>query len=291
VAILLAIAPGAQAQTDPNKLEAKSHYEKATRLYDVGKYGESIQEYEAAYLLVEDPALLYNIGQAYRLWDRPEEAVRAYKNYLRKRPDASNRGDVEKRISELERIIEERRRASAPAPVVTAPVTVPPVAPEPPPAATVAPVTPLASSPAAPAPIVTPATAPANEPAIGAAVPPPATAGSRGRTVSYAFMGAGGASLLTSLVAGLYAHSQSQKIVDASNNKETYNPDWQSRGRAANTLAIVTGVSGLVLAGTGLYLFWTSTPNDHRASAGTRRTALYPVAGPGFAGAAASVDF
>jgi hypothetical protein len=104
-------------------------------------------------------------------------------------------------------------------------------------------------------------------------------------------MGVGGASLLTSIVVGLYARSQSQKIVDASNNKETYNPDWQSRGRAANTVAIVTGISGLVLAGTGLYLLWTSTPSDRRASAVARRTTLYPVAGPGFAGAAASVDF
>jgi tetratricopeptide (TPR) repeat protein len=294
------MSPRAQAQPDHTKQEAKSHYEKATRLYDVGKYGESIQEYEAAYLLIEDPALLYNIGQAYRLWDKPEEAVRAYKNYLRKRPDASNRGEVERRISDLERIIEERRRSMAPAPVMSAPAGVAPVGAEPLPASPVASVGPVAA-PAAPAggpdpspisaPVAVPATRPSAQPDIGTAPPSSSISRSGGRIVPYAFMGVGGASLLTSVVAGLYAHSQAQKVVNASNNYETYNPEWQSRGRAANTVAIVSGVSGLVLAGTGLYLLWTSTPREHAAWAGHKRTAILPVAGPGFAGAAALVDF
>lgn len=300
LAIVLAAAPRAQAQGDPNKQEAKAHYEKATRLYDVGKYGESIQEYEAAYLLVEDPALLYNIGQAYRLWDKPEEALRSYKNFLRKRPEASNRADVERRISELERTIDDRRHATSPPPVVTAPPPVPaasPAAPAVPPLAPVAPVSPVSPivAPAAPTAMPMAAAQPAAQPDITTPAPQPISgptsrSGSGGRIVSYAFMGVGGASLLTSMVAGLYAHSQAQKVVDASNNNATYDPDWQSRGKAANTLAIVTGISGLVLTGTGLYLLWTSSPSGSVAVA-PRRTSVFPVAGPGFAGAAASVDF
>ena len=104
----------ARAETDAEKKQqAKAHYELATRFYDVGKYGEAINEYEAAYLLTGDPALLYNIGQAYRLWDRPDDAIRVYKNYLRQRPDAVNRADVERKIADLEKTVEERHRSGA----------------------------------------------------------------------------------------------------------------------------------------------------------------------------------
>ncbi|HJX53638.1 MAG TPA: hypothetical protein VJ801_12800, partial [Polyangia bacterium] len=115
ILLLLAMAfsaATARAQSEgEKKQEAKEHYEKATRLYDLAKYGEAIKEYEAAYLLVADPNLLYNMGQAYRLWDKPEEAIRCYKNYLRNRADASNRADVEKKIAELERTVEDRRKS------------------------------------------------------------------------------------------------------------------------------------------------------------------------------------
>ena len=42
----------ARAQTEAQKAEAKDHYAKATRLYEVGKYGEAIEEYQKVYLLV-----------------------------------------------------------------------------------------------------------------------------------------------------------------------------------------------------------------------------------------------
>ena len=80
------VVRGAESDTE-KKQRAKEHYEIATRFYDVGKYGEAVKEYEEAYMLTGDAALLFNIGQAYRLWDRPEDAIRVYKNYLRQRPD------------------------------------------------------------------------------------------------------------------------------------------------------------------------------------------------------------
>jgi tetratricopeptide (TPR) repeat protein len=98
------------APTLPTQDAAKEHYEKATRFYELGKYGEAINEYEASYLLVADAELLYNIGQAYRLWERPDDAIRAYENYLRRRPDAVNRRDVETQIANLKRAVEERRQ-------------------------------------------------------------------------------------------------------------------------------------------------------------------------------------
>src|SRR5215470_4558508 len=66
--------------TDAQKREAKELNDKATRLYEVGKYGEAIEEYQKVYLLVDDPVLLYNIAQSYRLWGKPEDSARFYRN-------------------------------------------------------------------------------------------------------------------------------------------------------------------------------------------------------------------
>ena len=138
----LPLVPLAQAQevsrpslNEAQKQKTKEHYEKATRLYNVGKYQEAIAEYEAAYLVSADPVMLFNIAQCHRLNNQPDEAARFYKNYLRNAPGAPNRDDVERKIVEMERLSEERRRTNAPPVTPTPPPgpapTAPPVAPAP----------------------------------------------------------------------------------------------------------------------------------------------------------------
>lgn len=50
-----------------NLAAARQHYERGTTLYDLGKYIDAAHEYEAAFDAHSDPALLFKIGQAYRL--------------------------------------------------------------------------------------------------------------------------------------------------------------------------------------------------------------------------------
>src|SRR3954471_13384809 len=122
LAALVPLAARAEP-TEAQKREAKELNEKATRLYEVGRYGEHIEEYQKVYLLVEDPVLLYNIAQSYRLWGKPEDSARFYRNYLRRAPNAPNRADVEKKIADQEKLAEERRRSPV---VPTQPITTPP---------------------------------------------------------------------------------------------------------------------------------------------------------------------
>ena len=70
---------------------ARTHYQRATSLYDVGRFAEAAQEYEAAYQLKNDPALLFNLGQAYRYAGDFGRAIFAYRGYLRRVPQADNR--------------------------------------------------------------------------------------------------------------------------------------------------------------------------------------------------------
>lgn len=273
----------ARAQSDAEKKQqAKEHYEMANRFYDVGKYGDAIHEYEEAYLLVEDPALLFNIGQAYRLWDRPDDAIRSYKNYLRRRPDASNRADVERKIADLERTLDERRRAVGATPAPASATVIPP------PAA----VTPPASPPAPAGEALSPAAPPAVEPPpvasgvdVAAAPAEPPAAAHHPKWMAYALLGVGGAGILTSLIAGAVGASKAQKLKTASQNREQFDPAVESNGKAANSVAVASALVGLAAGGVGGYLLW------RWRGAASASVSVAPVAEPTYAGASALVTF
>ena len=120
--------------------EARGRYERGTAMFDLGKYLDAAHEYEAAYELKNDPALLFNIGQAYRQANDPAAALRAYRAYLRRSATPSNHAEVEARIAELEHVVDMERQAVARPPTEvlkpTAPASEPVPSAPPPEAAT-----------------------------------------------------------------------------------------------------------------------------------------------------------
>lgn len=116
--VLLAI--GGTANADDLQV-AREHFERGTRLYDLGQYADAAKEYEAAYKAKDDPALLFNCGQAYRGAAEPEKAIGFFKSFLRRMPDAPNRAEVEARIAELQRAVEIQRRSNSRPPQGTLP--------------------------------------------------------------------------------------------------------------------------------------------------------------------------
>lgn len=87
----------------PEEVEAaKKHTNQGKNLFQLGRYQEALKEYEAAYLTVPHPVLLFNIGQCHNKLGNKEAAVRSYKAYLRDSPTASNRNAVEREIEALE---------------------------------------------------------------------------------------------------------------------------------------------------------------------------------------------
>ena len=83
--------------------EAKAHSNRGTSMYNLGRFSEALSEYEAAYLAVQDPPFLFNIAQCHRKMGKNKEALESYRSYLRVAPEAPNRAEVQKHISELER--------------------------------------------------------------------------------------------------------------------------------------------------------------------------------------------
>src|SRR5450432_4231358 len=237
--------------TPQQKQEMKTLYERATRAYDVGKYNEAIEEYQKAYEIGGDPPMLYNIAQAYRLNDQPGEALRFYRRYLQRAPSARNREDVERKIADLEKSVEEKRKAQAAAtpPLVTAaPSPVGPPAPVPP----------------APAPGETGGTTPGTE-------PPPATGDGGSSTarkaVAWSFVGAGVLCGIGSLVEGLVVgRSKSNDVMNMSAAGAIYDPEIPHAGQVANNIQIGLGIAAGALGVTGVILLLTGGSSSSSSS-------------------------
>jgi hypothetical protein len=107
---------------------AKAHYNKASRLYDVGEYRQALEEFKAAHVAKPDPAFLFNIAQCHRQLGELELAVVMYKRFLATSAKAANRSEVERRVAELEATLAAQKNKSpegeAPAAVTAVPAAV-----------------------------------------------------------------------------------------------------------------------------------------------------------------------
>ena len=110
-ALIALLAGGADARhtrdgappSPEEKTKAREHYQKGLTHYDIKEYSDALAEFKNAYRVVQDPAFLFNIAQCYRKLGQDVEALDYYRNYLRRFPTAPNRGEVERRIQEIER--------------------------------------------------------------------------------------------------------------------------------------------------------------------------------------------
>src|SRR3954468_960022 len=113
------------AAADP----ARDHYERGLAKYNLAEFDAAIVEFKQSYELSKAPRLLFNIAQAYRLKKDYESALYFYNTYLRADPNPPNLDDVDAKIDEMKRALDEQHKQALtpPPPVVPPPVT-PPVA-------------------------------------------------------------------------------------------------------------------------------------------------------------------
>lgn len=109
-----AAAHAADGPSDADKAAARNHYEQGRRLYDRQRYLEAVPEFEQAYQLTGDPVFLYNVAQAYRLANRLDEAIHYYNTYLKRDPETPRRTEVERRLEELRRAKDPPNQVSEP---------------------------------------------------------------------------------------------------------------------------------------------------------------------------------
>lgn len=91
------------------------HARKANALAAAGKCKQAIPEYNAAFALLMDPALLFNRAECLRKLGLEDQALYDYRRFLKEMPDAPNRPVVESRIAALDP--EAKKPAAPPAKV------------------------------------------------------------------------------------------------------------------------------------------------------------------------------
>jgi tetratricopeptide (TPR) repeat protein len=272
--LLASPSPALAQMTQAQKDEVKLHYQRATRAYDLQKYQEAIDEYQKAYEISGDPPMLYNIAQAYRLADQPAEAVRYYRRFLQRMPNARNRDDVERKIADQEKLAEERRKSEPAAPSQ-------PTQTKPPPIVEVKPPSPVAPSVTSP-PVVSP-------------VPPAAEASHTGTVVGWCLIGAG---LIVDGVAAYEGYRAKQKADELTrdsmaNPPKTFDPSLETDGKNANVAAIALAIGGTAVAIAGAIVLISSggSSEPDKTTTPVARLSLTPWLSPGLVGGGARLQF
>ena len=144
--------------------DAKAHYQKATAHFAVGEYHDAALEYEEAFKLKQDPAILFNAAQSFRLAGDNQQALLLYNNIIKLYPSTQYAKDSKERIEKL-------AQSGTSPPAAAAAPTAPPAAAPPP----VTPIPPPAPVTAAPPPAIEPAAPPTGASATVISSPPPST--------------------------------------------------------------------------------------------------------------------
>jgi hypothetical protein len=251
LALLLLCLP-ATAHAD-ERSEALQHYEKGRRAFDLGAYEEAAAEYASAYRIRDDPALLYNLGQAQRLANHPVEALRSYRMFLIRVPDAANRDEVERKIAELQKLSAQ-----------------PKATPTPP------------SSGAAKAPVAASST-----PSLALTPPRPADNRQSARaktTAGGVLVGAGAAIAVGGVVCGVLAKRNSDSLSQLDRNMQPFNSSQERAGKTEQILeGVLSGVGAAAVVVGGALLIVGRREQ--------RRLAIAPSAGRGLVGAVVAGSF
>ena len=136
----VAVRP-ALAGDDAGIAQARQHFQRGKQLFDAGDYRAAMAEFAAADRAAPSPMLEFNIALCHERLGERAEAVRRYRLYLDRVPNATNRASVEAKIRTLEAEIAAEARpepgagAVGPGPVAPGPTPEQPPAgpaPEPP---------------------------------------------------------------------------------------------------------------------------------------------------------------
>jgi tetratricopeptide (TPR) repeat protein len=94
-------APSDEAAMEQRRAEAKSKYQEGAEAYSAGRFKDAVDLFLAADRLAPSAPLSFNIARAYEKLSDDAGALRWYRDYLRRNPDASNATAVRPLIAAL----------------------------------------------------------------------------------------------------------------------------------------------------------------------------------------------
>ena len=225
--VILSAATPTEAQP---RTEAKKLFESATRAYDMGQYEDAAATFRRVFELTGSAEVLFNIGQAYRLGKRYDEALLFYRSFLRRVPGAASRPDVERRITEIEEMVARQRHEAGAPPVGLSP-------------------SPPADAPAVDEPAHTPAVLPAPPVIVPAPLAPSsAPAARRARVAGYVLVAVAGVAAVSGGALLGVAEATAGSLEASARQHQPYDLAAQDRERLGQTQSNV-GLGLLIGAG------------------------------------------
>ncbi|MGE0546486.1 MAG: tetratricopeptide repeat protein [Kofleriaceae bacterium] len=101
--ICLGVVTASRAHAeDEATREAKRRYDRASKLFDLGRFADALPEFEAAYEAKPLPDFLFNIGQCQRNMGDYDAAIATFNKLLEAQPDDPRADGIRKLIDELE---------------------------------------------------------------------------------------------------------------------------------------------------------------------------------------------
>jgi tetratricopeptide (TPR) repeat protein len=100
--LLIGTACAAEPPRASGQLEqARRHFERGRALFNQGQYAAAREAFAASYRLSGMTDLLYNLARVSEKMDDLEAALRYYERYLKARPDAPDRRQIEQEMERL----------------------------------------------------------------------------------------------------------------------------------------------------------------------------------------------
>ncbi len=270
LSFVLPVALARSAEAQPAKKvggentteKVKRLYQEGTQHYNLSEFEEAVAAYREAYRLRPDAVFLFNIAQSYRMLKRYGQASQFYKSYLRVRPDASNRGEVERRIEEMDAAAKAENGGTAPPPppdigIVTPP---PPNGPVTPPSDNGQHVPPPIGDQGTPTGVVPDQASPGADAAQSDVVATASTddAARRKRMMPWLVAGAGGLLIVGGVVTGIMTsgiQSDLEKKCPTKMNCPSDVTDLQNSGKTMAAVTDVLLITGAVAAVSGV-VWW-----------------------------------
>ena len=95
-----AASPSAEAVAEARRSEARAKFDAGVRAFGERRYADAVQSFVEAEALAPSAPLSFNIARAFERLDNPAAALRWYRDYLRRSPQAPNAAEVQARVSE-----------------------------------------------------------------------------------------------------------------------------------------------------------------------------------------------
>jgi tetratricopeptide (TPR) repeat protein len=93
--------PSAESSTELRRGEAKLRFNEGVNAFREHRYADAVQAFLKADALAPSAALSFNIGRSFERLENHSSALRWYRDYLRRTPQAANAAQVEARVTEL----------------------------------------------------------------------------------------------------------------------------------------------------------------------------------------------